>query len=429
MTSSYRFEENGLMRSDQILPARPLSRCLTRAGLRRHGRPLRLLLTVMLTLTPLAWVGAVEAPLDKLGIPALHDHAHQLERIRSILVAVEGQPVYAQVIRGPALDTPVNIKSLSKTVFAALVGAAIDRGVIESTEQPITDLLDVPDTASPRVSEITVGHLLSMQAGLGRTSGAHYGEWVTSSNWVDYALSRPFVDEPGGQMLYSTGSYHILSAALTRATGRSSLELSREWLGDPLDIRIPPWTRDPQGIYFGGNNMHLSPLALLRLGELYRNGGRHEGKAVLPGKWVEESWEPRGYSRYTNDPYGYGWFRTRLAGYRAYYGRGYGGQMLYVIPELAMTAVITADPTPPASPYFMGKLHQLMEAYVIPAITGSEDDDSPEQGVDSVHTGDPGDGQSSTPAGAGAVSDRGYYWLSISSLRASSSSLTVPSSS
>lgn len=340
-----------------------------------HGRPFRATAPVWsLALLLFALMGCstaaaqnVEAPLDKLGISGLEQRAAQLERLHSILVAVDGEVAYARVLRGPPLDQPVNIKSLSKTVFSAVVGAAIDRGVFEGVEQPITELMEMPAGASDRVSEVTVGNLLSMQAGLGRTSGPNYGEWVNSDNWVAYALSRPFVAEPGGRMLYSTGSYHILSAALTRATGRSTLELARAWLGNPLNIRIMPWTRDPQGIYFGGNNMHLSPLALLQIGELYRNRGMHEGKQVLPEEWIDKSWEQRGYSRYTNDRYGYGWFKTELNGHDTYYGRGYGGQMLYVIPELKMTAVMTANPRPPSSPYFMRELHGLMERFIIPA--------------------------------------------------------------
>lgn len=329
---------------------------------------------IALTAALPALAQTVEAPLDKLGVPALTQQAKELDRLHSILVAVEGEPVYARVFQGPPLDQPVNIKSLSKTVLSAVVGAAIDRGVIDSDNQSVTEFLSAPEGASPRVSEITIGNLLSMQAGLARTSGPNYGEWVTSPNWVNYALSRPFVDDPGGQMLYSTGSYHLLSAALTQATGRSTLDLTRQWLGDPLNIRIRPWTRDPQGIFFGGNNMHLSPLALLQIGELYRNRGLHEGERVLSEEWIEQSWQERGYSRYTNDPYGYGWFQTELAGYTAYYGRGYGGQMLYVIPELNMTAVMTADPTPPSSPYFMQQLNELMVEFVIPAVAGRDGD-------------------------------------------------------
>lgn len=293
-----------------------------------------------------------------------------LERLHTLLVARHGSVEIEHAAAGQGLNRPANIKSLSKTVLSALVGAAIDRDIIAGVDQPVVELLgdQVPAEADARVGEITVGHLLSMRAGLERTSGRNYGAWVASDDWVAYALRRPFVAEPGGRMLYSTGSSHLLSAALTHASGQSTLALAREWLGEPLGITIPPWLRGPQGIYFGGNQMRLSPRALLRFGELYRLGGAIDGERVLPASWIEASWTPRGRSAYTGHGYGYGWFMTRLAGEQVYYGRGYGGQMLYVLPGLAMTVVITSDPTPPSpgGPYFRD-LNDLLSELLIPA--------------------------------------------------------------
>ena len=58
--------------------------------------------------------------------------------------------------------------------------------------------------------------------------------------------------------------------------------LAQEWLAEPLGITVPAWPRDPQGIYFGGNDMLMSPRALLRFGELYRNDGVWQGRRILP---------------------------------------------------------------------------------------------------------------------------------------------------
>jgi CubicO group peptidase (beta-lactamase class C family) len=91
------------------------------------------------------------------------------------------------------------------------------------------------------------------------------------------------------------------------------LALAREWLGEPLDITFPAWDRDPQGIYFGGNNMRLSPRDLVKIGELYRNQGWVGDRLLFPENWVNESWTGRGKSAYTDDPYGYGWFQHPLA--------------------------------------------------------------------------------------------------------------------
>lgn len=299
-----------------------------------------------------------------------------LERSHNLVVAVAGERVVERNFRGPGLREPANTKSLAKSFLAALVGAAIEQGAVAGVDQPVVELLGerVPAGAPDGIERVTVGHLLSMQAGLERTSGANYGAWVSSDDWVADALARPFVDEPGGRMLYSTGNSHILSGALTAATGRSTLALAREWLGEPLNITIPAWQTDPQGVYFGGNNMSLSPSALLQLGELYRRDGVIDGRRVLPAGWVAESWTPRGQSRYHDGDYGYGWFITELAGVPAYFGWGYGGQFLYVVPELALTLVLTSDPTPPAERSdYLERVHAIMIDHLLPAIRACDD--------------------------------------------------------
>jgi CubicO group peptidase (beta-lactamase class C family) len=322
-----------------------------------------------LPLTPPATAARTRG-LDPALLERTLARAAALPRLHTLLVARDGVEHVAEAFRGPGLERPVNVKSVSKSIMAALAGAAIARGILDSVDQRVAPLLDglVPEDADPRVGAITIDHLLTMRAGLERTSGRNYGRWVSSDNWVRYALSRPFVDEPGGRMLYSTGSYHVLSAVLTRASGRSTLELARAWLGEPLGFEIPPWTRDPQGIYLGGNNMLLSPRALLRFAEMYRQGGAYQGKEVLPAGWIEASWTPRVRSRFTGHAYGYGWFMASARDYPVCYGWGYGGQMIYVVPDLALTAVMTSDHSGPSGRSgYVRELHALLANGIVPA--------------------------------------------------------------
>jgi CubicO group peptidase (beta-lactamase class C family) len=307
------------------------------------------------------------------------ERAKELPNLRTLIVSHNGDVLAEQALKGAGLEKTANIKSASKTILSALVGIAIERGVLQGVEQPVASILDqsIPADADPRVRQITVGHLLSMQAGLERTSGRNYGAWISSGNWVRDALSRPFVDEPGGRMLYSTGSTHLLSAALTRASKRSTLELARDWLGEPLEITVAPWTRDPQGIYLGGNEMALSPRALHRFGELYRQGGTIDGRRVVSEDWIRESWTPRTSSPFTGDGYGYGWFIRDMRGHTAYYAWGFGGQMLYVIPSLGLTVTITSDPTEPSrEDNYIGQLHALVADGIVPALLAEPGDDT-----------------------------------------------------
>lgn len=308
--------------------------------------------------------------LDEALLAETLTRAASLRRLHTMIVARDGAELAAEAFRGPGLDRAVNVKSISKTVLSALVGVAIDAGILKGVDQPIAPVLGdlVPAEADPRVGGITVGDLLSMRAGLERTSGPNYGRWVNSADWVAHALTRPFVDRPGGRMLYSTGSYHLLSAMLTRSAGRDTLVLAREWLGKPLGIDIPPWTRDPQGIYLGGNNMALSPRALVHFGEIYRNRGVWRGRRVVPARWVEASWTPRTRSPFTGHRYGYGWFLANARGHRVNYGWGFGGQMVYVVPDLGLTVVMTSDHTSPSGRTgYARKLHTLLADGIVRA--------------------------------------------------------------
>lgn len=317
---------------------------------------------------------AREAPrtvgLDAAMMETTVEVAGELPRLRSLLVLRDGETLAGHRFNGgPALDRPVNIKSASKTVLSALVGIAINEGVLEGVDQPAISVLstDAPASPDPRLARVTVANLLSMRAGLERTSGENYGRWVTSPNWVRYALSRPFTDEPGGAMLYSTGSSHILSAMLTRASGQSTHALARKWLGEPLGIDIPQWPRDPQGVYFGGNDMLLSPESLARFGELYRNGGRVGERQILPADWIEQSWQPRTTSPWSGNNYGYGWFLSEARGHTVRFAWGYGGQMLYVVQDLGLTVVMTSDPGGPRDTPHVQALHRLLADGIIPA--------------------------------------------------------------
>ena len=305
---------------------------------------------------------------DRTRLQAALAQAEALTPLQTVIVAQHGSIVAERAYRGRATEASTNIKSASKSILSGLVGIAIEHGVLQGPEQTIAPLLkpDLPAAPDPRLLKITLGHLLSMQAGLERTSGASYGRWVASRNWVRSALAQPFVDEPGGRMLYSTGSSHLLSAVLTRASNRSTLALARDWLGTVPGFAISDWERDPQGIYLGGNQMAMSPRSLLAFGELYRNGGRTpDGRQVVPQHWIALSWEPRTQSRFTGDAYGYGWFLRQIGGQAVRYAWGFGGQMLYIMPGLGLTVVMTSnDRQPSARTGYRDELHELLAAII-----------------------------------------------------------------
>ncbi|SFD12953.1 serine hydrolase domain-containing protein [Tropicimonas isoalkanivorans] len=291
------------------------------------------------------------------GLPQLH----------SIQIQRGDDLILAEAPRGPGLDRPANIKSCSKSIVALLLGSAIARGEIEDVSARLGDVAPgiIPSAATEGVADITLEDLVTLRAGLERTSGPNYGAWVSSSNWVADALSRPMVAEPGGRMLYSTGSTHVLGAALAEATGQSLLAQARARIGTPLGIEIPAWTRDPQGYYLGGNEMALRPTAMLRIAMLLRDEGRWQGEEVIPADWIRASTTPRARSPYSGLSYGYGWFLSP-SGYAL--GRGYGGQIIAAHPGRGLAVAITSDPTQPArSGGYFGTLIRLLNGPILSA--------------------------------------------------------------
>jgi CubicO group peptidase (beta-lactamase class C family) len=299
-----------------------------------------------------AFGGALTArpvTLDEPKLEVVYARADSMPRLRSLLV-FQGDTLRGErYFHGARSDQPANIKSASKSVISALVGIALARGELRDVRQPLSALLPAEtrglDTSQTR---ITVEDLLTMRAGLQSTSFDQYGDFVSSRNWVRYALTRPVVTArgEGAPMIYSTGSTHLLSAVLTRATGRSTHAFARQSLA-PLGIRLRPWQTDPQGVYFGGNEMRMTPREMLAFGRLYLNGGRAaDGTQTLPRAWIDSSWVPRTTSGWSGHQYGYGWWIREAHGHRVYFAWGYGGQFIFVVPSARMVVVATSDPAP-----------------------------------------------------------------------------------
>ena len=310
-----------------------------------------LVVTLGIFLLPQSRIPSPESRVPALTAAA--KAASEIPRLQSLIVSHEGRVVLEHYAT-PRARGLSNIKSASKSIVSALIGVAIHRGFIKGVEQPIADYFpELRKDSDPRKQRITIEDLLTMRTGLESTSFDHYGQWVRSRNWVRFVLERPLVSEPGTEMDYSTGSTHLLSAILTKATRRSTWQFAQEVLGKPLRMTIAQWPRDPQGIYFGGNEMLMTPRQMLAFGEIYLNNGRlpprhtlreGRGQQVVPEAWVGTSCRGRGRSQFNPDQlYGYGWWIRDFAGEESCFAWGYGGQYILIFRGLNLVIVTTSS--------------------------------------------------------------------------------------
>jgi CubicO group peptidase (beta-lactamase class C family) len=269
-----------------------------------------------------------------------------LDGVECVLVARFGRLAAEGYFRGSGPNQLRNLKSVSKSVLSAVVGIAIEQGHL-SIDDRIGDLLPSTNFAGDqRKAAITVGDLLTMRSGLESTSFGNYGMWISSRNWVASALARPLVDEPGTRMRYSTGDTHLLSAALTEATGESTLSFAQQHLFAPLGIDRVLWQRSPQGIYMGGNNLSMTARDMARFGQLYLDRGRWGDQQIVPWKWVDMSTVASGRQPSRDrGGYGYLWWLRPENERGAYSANGFGGQYIYISRADDLVVVIGSTET------------------------------------------------------------------------------------
>lgn len=334
------------------------------------------------TVVLLAWVAVpqsapppVETEVEGAGPPPElnFDDAVRLgeatPRLYSLLVNWHGRLVLERYFHGKNAAQPANIKSASKSVLAVLIGIAIERGLIPGVDTPIARYF--PDVARDAArNAITVEDLLTMRSGLRTTSNRYYGAWVASPNWVRHVLTRPMEAEHGAEMIYSTGNTHLLSAILTQATRSNTWTFAQQALAKPLGFAIAQWPRDPQGIYFGGNDMTLTPRQMMQVGELYLHQGRSGEAQVVPEAWVQSSCTAHTTSPRDGEGYGYGWWIGQFQGHEACYAWGFGGQYIFVMPELDLVIVATSSPYEGEDRRQQrGVVFDLVEHHIVPQIT------------------------------------------------------------
>lgn len=265
-------------------------------------------------------------------------------QVKGMLTVRNGVIVDEYYAEGYDETSVVPFHSGSKSFTGALFGIALDEGLIESIDDPLSKYL--PAAENTDKADITLRQLLT------QTSGIEWYEWggVTnweefrsSENWVEYILGRDMAATPGSIFNYSTGNTHLLSAVLQNVTGKTEFEYGKEKLFEPMDMESAEWGTDPQGITDGGNGISMNLRDAAKFGELFLQGGKWNGEQLVPADWVSESTsvQSSGAGDSTGQ-YGFQWWVRSFKGYDAYYAFGAYGQYIIVIPELELITVISS---------------------------------------------------------------------------------------
>lgn len=310
-----------------------------------------------------------------------YEQAAAYTPLHSLLMARNGFLVGEAYFGEQQRENTLNIKSATKSVVSMLVGIGLSHGLLRDVRQPLMELL--PDyftvQSDARKRSLTLWHLLTMSAGLGWIENAgSLRHWHHNEDWTQFALSLPSIAAPGNQFSYNTTLSHLLSVVLTRVTGMSTLEFAQQHLFGPLGIAKPRWKSDPLGYNIGGTDLYLTSCDMLKLGQLYLQGGVWRDQIVLPQQWAHDSTQQQitlrknGFWHPAYTAYGYQWWLRNMMGYPAAVASGYGGQFIYVVPDVQLVVVTTAHSDTPYSTVMQQSSHieDIIEQYVMPAING-----------------------------------------------------------
>ncbi len=265
--------------------------------------------------------------------------------IQSIVVDIGGEVQLERYFRDRRATDLSNVHSVTKSVLATLTGVAIADGLL-SIETTLGEIFSGElFRGDERKRRISVEQLLTMTAGLDADSPHDIDEIADrGESWLNGPLAAPLRSEPGTTFIYNNGAAHVLGIVIARAAGVPLTHFAEQKLFRPLGISEYRWPTDPDGNPLGYGHLELRPRELLHLGQLYLDGGRFGGCALLPDWFVAAATtahSPGGPPE--GVPYGYLWWITEDGGFQSFFAGGFGGQYLTVVPDLALVVVTTGD--------------------------------------------------------------------------------------
>ena len=263
--------------------------------------------------------------------------------IHSLLIARNGRILLEAYFYPYDGKAPHSTSSVTKSITTTLIGIAIDQGKLSLDDHMVSFFPEYTiANLDARKKAITIRHLASMSAGMecnGLPDELTVRDMEASPDWVQFALDRPMASEPGKQWNYCGLWMHLLSAILEKATGMPAQEFARINLFEPLGIQAGTWPADPQGVNMGAGNLRLLPTDMAKLGLLWLQQGKWNGRQIVSSEWVRQSVVRRFQAG--SDSYGYGWWISDGLAGPSYDAVGTGGMRITVDPTLNLVLVTT----------------------------------------------------------------------------------------
>ena len=259
------------------------------------------------------------------------------QHVAGLIILHRGKVVLEKYSRGYEASGRWLSQSVAKSVTSMLVGAAIQDGAISSVDDPITKYL--PEMKGSAYDGVTMRQVLAM------TSGVKWNEDYTDPNSdvakygrqepedgldiaVAYMRKLPREAPPGTKWAYKTGETHLIGAVLRRATGKALADYLTEKIWQPYGMeRDAVWQLNKSGTELSGCCMAVSLRDYARFGQFVIEGGRAQGKQVVPEKYLLEATRKQADIGVEGRGYGFQWWTLDDG---SFFAVGIFGQSIFI---------------------------------------------------------------------------------------------------
>ncbi len=312
---------------------------------------------------------------------------NEFKSISSVVIAHKGKIVFENYYHDNNSNTKHNTRSATKTITGTLIGSLIQDGSLKSAEEKASQYSKVKNLQYPdnRKNEITIEDLLTMSTILecddwDQNSRGQEEKMYIIEDWVKFYWDLPIKGFPewktkpqdskyGRSFSYCTAGVVVLGDVINNITG-SLEDYAEKALFSKLGITDYHWQMTPSGLPMTGGGLGLRSRDLLKIGQLYLNGGRWNDNQIVSEEFVQKSTEPHAEVGMFDYEYGYLWWLSEFGQdqkEKAYFMSGTGGNKIVIIPELELVVVLT-------STYYNGGMEshnqttKLMDEFIVPEI-------------------------------------------------------------
>jgi CubicO group peptidase (beta-lactamase class C family) len=301
------------------------------------------------------------------------------KKISSIIVVKKGKLLIEEYFNGETRDSLHDPRSAGKSFTSTITGIAESEGYFKYEEQTLKEFYDIKSFAnySLQKENVSIKDLLTMSSVFDgndddENSPGNEENMYPTSDWVKFTLDLPLnLIRPKDEWHYFTAGVVILGDILNKIVPGGLEKYADNKLFSPLGITRYQWQFTPQNVPNTAGGIRMNALDFAKYGQLYKNGGKWNGKQIIPEEWVKKT-----FTKYKSIPgrkdefYGYlFWnkiYTVNNKAYETFYCAGNGGNKIYIFTDEPLVIVITA--TAYGAPYAHSQEDKMMTDFILPAV-------------------------------------------------------------